>query len=383
MKKEGLLLIFVSAIVILLLISLWLFFGFRLSSQPEELSFISLPSGFKIETFADFGGSIISQPGPNPGPRMLEYKNNTIFVSLTRQGKVIVIEDENQDWIPDRTKTFIDNLNNPHGIAFYQNWTYIAEENRIIRVKDLDNDNIADLETLEILTDLPPGGHFTRTIRIYNDSLFISVGSSCNICYEDDKKRAAIIKCDLDGKNCELFAEGLRNAVGFTLFNSQIWATENSRDLLGNDLPPDEINIVERDKNYGWPVCYGKQIHDADFDKNIYIRNPCEDTVPSFIDLQAHSAPLGLAFNTEDNFPEEYKNKLFIAYHGSWNRDPPTGYKIVYADINTKEVKDFAAGWLTDKNKVLGRPVDILFVKDSMLISDDNAGKIYRVYYEG
>ena len=155
--------------------------------------------------------------------------------------------------------------------------------------------------------------------------------------------------------------------------------------MLGDDLPPDEINIIKEGKNYGWPICFGKNIHDADFDKNTYIRNPCMEPFeePSFIDLQAHSAPLGLAFNFGNNFQEGYNGKLFVAYHGSWNRDEKTGYKIVMIDTKTKEVKDFATGWLTESNKVLGRPVDIIFDEEGMMyVSDDNAGVIYRIWYE-
>ncbi len=136
--------------------------------------------------------------------------------------------------------------------------------------------------------------------------------------------------------------------------------------------------------NYGWPICYGKNIHDTDFDRNVYVRTPCSEPfeTPSLIDLQAHSAPLGLAFYYGDNFPEEYRDSLFVAYHGSWNRKVPTGYKIVSIDMDDFTVKDFAIGWLSGNN-VLGRPVDIIVANDgSLFVSDDNAGRIYRIYYQ-
>jgi glucose/arabinose dehydrogenase len=142
--------------------------------------------------------------------------------------------------------------------------------------------------------------------------------------------------------------------------------------------------VIEDGKNYGWPICYGKNIHDTDFDKNVYIRNPCMEPfeMTSFIDLQAHSAPLGLAFYSGDSFPQEYRGDLFVAYHGSWNRIVPTGYKIVSIDMLNLTVKDFATGWLTNGN-VLGRPVDIIVANDgSLFVSDDNAGKIYRISYK-
>ncbi len=150
------------------------------------------------------------------------------------------------------------------------------------------------------------------------------------------------------------------------------------------NLPPDEINLVEEGKDYGWPICFGKNIHDTDFDKNVYVQNPCMEPLkmPSLIDIQAHSAPLGLAFYYGDNFPQEYRGDLFVALHGSWNRREPTGYKIISIDMNDLTVRDFATGWLQDSN-VLGRPVDIIVAEDgSLFVSDDNAGKIYRISYQ-
>ena len=181
----------------------------------------------------------------------------------------------------------------------------------------------------------------------------------------------------MDG-NCDIYARGIRNAVGFVFHpeTDEMYATENSRDYLGDDLPPDEINIAESNKHYGWPYCYGKNTPDPEFDDG-----NCNSRAPSFVDLQAHSAPLGLAFNFGNNFPEEYKGNLFVAYHGSWNRKVPTGYKVVRVD-KARQVHDFATGWLTD-NKVSGRPVDIIFGKDGvMYISDDNAGLVYRIWYQ-
>ncbi|MBI2148531.1 PQQ-dependent sugar dehydrogenase [Candidatus Woesearchaeota archaeon] len=355
-------------------------FTIRPSIKEKSLDFIELPKGFYIEVFADnIGGSKLSTPGPNPGPRMMGFKNDTVYVAVPSQGEILALEDKNQDSKIDAKNILINGLNRPHSIDFYEDWVYIAEENRVIRVKN--ENNLARLDTLQELVKLPNGGHWTRTIKIFNNSLFISTGSSCNVCIEEDKKRSAIQKCDLDGKNCVIFASGIRNAVGFIQHESKIYATENSRDGLGEDLPPDEINVIEAGKDYGWPYCYGKKIHDTEFDKNQNFKYPCHSTEPSFIDLQAHSAPLGLAVYTGNKFPKEYQGDLLVAYHGSWDRDKPTGYKIVSIDLQTKEVKDFATGWL-DYLTVKGRPVDIINFRDSLLVSDDNAGIIYRIYYE-
>ena len=386
MKKSVALIIIAILAILIAVISQS---GIRPSMKSGATPDIKMPEGFKIDVFADdLGGSAVSYPGPNPGPRMMLLKDGVLLVSVTNMGRVVALFDRNGDKKADETKIFIDKLNNPHGIDYYDGWFYIAEENSVIRVKDLDNNFIADMDTMEVLiSDLPTGGHFTRTLKIHNNSLFVSIGSSCNVCIEEDERRAAILMCTLDGKDCKVFAKGLRNAVGmvFHPITGNLYATENGRDWLGDDLPPDEINLVEEGRNYGWPICYGKNIHDTDFDKNTYIRNPCMEPfeTPSLIDLQAHSAPLGLAFYYGDMFPQEYRGNLFVAFHGSWNRNVPTGYKIIIIDMKDFSVKDFATGWLNGSN-VLGRPVDIIVADDGwLLVSDDNAGKIYRIYYKG
>ncbi len=376
--------IFVVFVFILLAATLALF-GFKPAVKSDSFQYINLPDGFAIDVFAE---SLDGTPVSNPGPRMMLLKDNILFVTIPNIGKVIALPDKNGDKKADSVVTFIGKLNNPHGIDYDSGWFYIAEEKRVIRVKDSNNDLKADLETLEVLIeDLPSGGHFTRTVKIHNNSLYLSMGSSCNVCNEVDERRAAITKCNMDGSNCSVFAKGLRNAVGFVFhsLSGRMYATENGRDWLGDELPPDEINQIEEGKNYGWPICYGRNIHDTDFDKNVYFRNPCMEPfeTPSLIDLQAHSAPLGLAFYYGDSFPKEYRSNLFVAFHGSWNRKVPTGHKIVRIDIDNLTVKDFATGWLEGSN-VLGRPVDIIVADDgSLLVSDDNAGKIYRISYNG
>ena len=184
------------------------------------------------------------------------------------------------------------------------------------------------------------------------------------------------------------YARGLRNTVFFTWDEKgRMWGTDMGRDYLGDDLPPDEINILSEDKNYGWPICYGKNIHDTNFDKNVYIRAPCEEPfeTPAFIDLPAHSAPLGLAF-IPVGWPREYAGNLLVAYHGSWNRSVPTGYKIARITFdaagNYIGAEDFMTGWLVEKG-VIGRPVDLLVNQGVLYISDDRAGVIYKVEYKG
>lgn len=389
-NRRILILIVIAIVMVILAISSIVFIqlGVRPSTDPGSMDDIRLPPGFEIDVYArDLGGSALSFPGPNTAPRMMLLKDGILYVSLTRQGKVVALPDHDNDNKADKTIIFLDGLNNPHGLDFYDGWFYIAEENRVIRIQDRDNDLLADRDTFEVLIDdLPTGGHFTRSIRIHNNSLYLSIGSSCNVCNEQDERRAAISRCDLDGTDCEIFARGLRNAVGivFHPLTGEMYATENGRDMLGDDIPPDEINLVQEGTSYGWPICYGANIHDTQFDRNVYVRNPCEQPfeMPALVDLQAHSAPLGLTFYYGDSFPEQYRGDLFVAFHGSWNRKVPTGYKIVTIDMDDLEVKDFATGWLRGST-VLGRPVDIIMNDEGALfVSDDNAGKIYRIYYQ-
>ncbi len=208
------------------------------------------------------------------------------------------------------------------------------------------------------------------------------------MCEEKDWRYGKILLVNPETKELKPFASGLRNAVFLALEpgSGRIFATEMGRDYLGDDLPPDEINVIQEGKDYGWPWCYGKQVHDGQFDKAGAKKEFCPQTEPSFVDLPAHSAPLGLAFIPAEGWPKEYQGNLLVAYHGSWNRSVPTGYKIVRLKPDGKggygPPEDFITGWLTPENRALGRPVDILALPGGvMYISDDKAGVVYRVVY--
>lgn len=274
---------------------------------------INLPDNFEIDVFAsDLGKSAYVSRGPNNGARFMEFYKDVLFVSLPSANAIIALPDGNKDGKADEAIKVIEGLNSPHGIAFKDDFMYVANEDSVIKVK-IKEDLTADISTKEYITDLPKGGHWTRTIRVKGNNLYISIGSSCNVCIEDDERRASILKCNLDFGKCDIYARGIRNAVGFTFhpLTGEMYATENSRDWLGDDFPPDEINIIKQGKHYGWPFCHGKDMPDPEFgDGN------CNSREPSFIDLQAHSAPLGLAFNIGNNFPDDYKGDLFVAYHG-------------------------------------------------------------------
>ncbi|MBI4062441.1 sorbosone dehydrogenase family protein [Candidatus Gottesmanbacteria bacterium] len=325
---------------------------------------LTLPDGFSISIFAQGLGN----------PRVLAWDpNGTLLASVPSQGKVVALTDPQV--------TVASGLNRPHGIAFLGSTLYIAETNQVAMYDyDLQAKRASNKKKI---IDLPTGGnHITRTIGFDRDrKLYISVGSSCNVCV-DGEHRAKILVANADGSDLKIYASGLRNSVFFTWHSKthELWATEMGRDLIGDNIPPDEINIIKEGNFYGWPYCYGKNTEDKTFTPS----KTCRGAQPSYIDLQAHSAPLGLAF-IPSNWPAEYRDDLLIAYHGSWDRTEPTGYKIVRAKLdaqgNFEGIEDFITGWLTSDG-ALGRPADLLFAPDgSLYISDDKAGVIYRVTY--
>ncbi|PIS04661.1 MAG: sorbosone dehydrogenase [Candidatus Buchananbacteria bacterium CG10_big_fil_rev_8_21_14_0_10_42_9] len=346
-----------------------------------------LPDGFSISVFAQGFTK----------PRVLTFDPvGNLVVSDTTTGTVYAMPDKNGDGVADENIPIVTRLNRPHGLAWRcidECELYIAESDQLA-IYDYDKANLKAANKRK-LVDLPSGGnHYTRTLLFRpspnENELLISIGSSCNVCNEEDSRRAKTLSYNVETKELKDFGTGLRNAVFMQIHpvTGEIWVTEMGRDLLGDDIPPDEINIVREGNNYGWPTCYGKNIHDISFDKNTYIRAPCDDLfeTPSHIDIQAHSAPLGLAFIPEEGWPESWWYDLIVAYHGSWNRTEPTGYKLVRFPLDasgkqTGEVEDLISGWLTAKG-ALGRPVDVLILPGGvMYISDDKAGVIYKVTY--
>ncbi|MDP2692995.1 MAG: PQQ-dependent sugar dehydrogenase [bacterium] len=339
-----------------------------------------LPEGFEISIYAR----------DLPGARVMAFDSQgQLWVSQTKENKVSVVRADNNGNLV--VSTVFSGLNRPHGLAFDPldpYLLYIAEEDKISRVR-INSDG-----GLEKLVDLDSGGnHYSRTIAFGpDDRLYISIGSTCNVCNEKNEQRAKIYSMNKDGSDFKEYARGLRNTVFFTwsYVDGRMWGTDMGRDLLGDNLPPDEINIIEEGRNYGWPTCYGKNIHDTEFDKNTYIRNPCMEPfeAESYIDLPAHVAPLGLAFVPEEGWPEEYWYDLLVAYHGSWNSSKPVGYKIARLKLDDKGnylgSEDFVSGWLTQNNEALGRPVDVITQSGGiMYVSDDKAGVIYKIIYTG
>ncbi|HTE48560.1 MAG TPA: PQQ-dependent sugar dehydrogenase [Candidatus Paceibacterota bacterium] len=364
------------------------------SNTVSSLPGFILPAGFSLNIFAK----------NVPDARVIEMDpKGRILVSEPSEGKIVALIDKDNNHISDEQKILASGLNRPHGMAFNCNnvagqcFLYVAENDALLRFSyDADTPALGNKEKLMSIGSSPNNHHFTRSLLFLpspnEDTLLISVGSSCNVCHETDPDNATILSYNIKTGKKEVYAKGLRNAVFMTLnpVSGKVFATEMGRDNVGDNIPPDEINIIEKKndqpQNYGWPICYGKNIHDTQFDKNTYIRNPCMAPfeTPSFIDLQAHSAPLGLSFIPEEGWGEEYWHNLLVAYHGSWNRTSPTGYKIVRIKMNSKGeylgTEDFITGWLTKGGKKTGRPVDIkVFPGGVAYISDDESGVIYKL----
>ncbi len=343
------------------------------ASLPASAFEITLPEGFQIERFVD---------GLDKPRFMALSPDNYLFVTDMAKGKVFGILDMSTMKVKNKTgtKVFAEGLKIPHGIAFYDGYLYVGETSQIVRYKY--NGFHKKLGEKEIIVpEIPTKGHFTRTVSFGPDKkMYISIGSSCNVCIEEDKRRATIMRFNPDGTGGEIFATGLRNSVGLTWHpeSKELWATDNGRDWLGDNLPPDEVNIVQEGKDYGWPFCYGDKVPDPDFNDP----KTCERTVAPVVEIQAHSAPLGLTFYNGSMFPDDYKGDLFIAYHGSWNRSIPTGYKVVRVKIKDGKpvsTEDFATGWMTATEK-FGRPVDVLVGKNGELfVTDDLGGVIYKI----
>ena len=340
---------------------------------------LNLPVGFQIGVF---------QGGLGNARLMTWSPEGTMVVSEQgSRGQVTILADTNGDGVADKRTVFASGLNNPHGLAFHDGYLYIANTNQVIRYR-WQGGAAAQGNAETIVDNIPTGGHSTRTIVFGpDDKLYLSVGSSCNVCNETNSLRAAIWQYNADGSGGRLYARGLRNAVGLAWQpgTTNLYATNNGRDGLGDNIPPETINLVGDGKDYGWPYCHNGTIVDPEFGN----KGNCAQVTKPAVEMQAHSAPLGLAFASGNMLPAAYSGDLFVAFHGSWNRSEKTGYKVVRARFAngqpTGQVEDFITGWLsTSDGSSWGRPVDVSVGPDGALyISDDALGVIYRVTYSG
>ena len=358
------------------------------SEFDELLKKISLPDGFKIDVYAS---------GVENARSMTISPSGTVFVGNRKADNVFALIDSDKDGKVDKKYLITDKLTNmPNGVVFHNGNLYVAEVNKIWLFENVEK-NLQKIDAVGyypeepiLISDKFPSDkhHGWKYISIGPDNkLYVPVGAPCNICESKDEIYSTITRMDLDGKNQEIYARGVRNTVGFTWHpeTGEMWFTDNGRDMLGDNYPPCELNRVQvPNKHYGYPYCHGGDISDPEFGS----KYPCDNFVKPVQNLGPHVAPLGVKFYDGNMFPDEYKGDIFIAEHGSWNRTKKIGYRISRVKIeNNKSLgyEPFIYGWLEkDKNDAWGRPVDIVFLEDgSMLISDDYANVIYRVTYEG
>ncbi|MGH7537050.1 MAG: PQQ-dependent sugar dehydrogenase [Gemmatimonadales bacterium] len=336
---------------------------------PQEIlgHTLYLRSGFKIGVFADqLGGVRYLALGPE----------GAVYASRSGAGRIVKLVDANGDGVAESVTDAATGLSAPFGIAFRGDTMYVGQPGSIIRF-------VPGVATPQpVVSGIPGGGHSTRTVVFGPDGqMYVAVGSSCNVCDEGNPRRAAVTRFNPDGTGEHRFATGLRNSVGLAFHptTGELWATNNDRDNLGDEVPPEHLNILKDGKWYGWPQCWMPGQRNPE-----YPTADCSTVEPPAITFQAHSAPLGMAFYTGTTFPG-YQGDAFMAYHGSWNRSVPTGAKVVHVEVQNGKpvaIEDFVVGWQLGDGSRWGRPVAVLPLPDgSLLISDDSGGRIWRVTY--
>ena len=342
------------------------------AQTDSVLADIQLPDGFSIEVYAS--------DVPNARSMALGDKG-TVFVATRSDGRIFALQPTESG--PPAVITLAKGLRTPNGIDFLDGDLYVAETKRLLRFRDIEN-RLHDAPDFEVLDDTFPQErhHGWRYMKFGPDGkLYMSIGAPCNVC---DRTGFGIIqRMDPDGANKETFAHGVRNSVGLEFHprTGELWFTDNGRDMLGDDLPPGELNHApEAGLHFGFPYCHGGEVADPEFGD----QRSCEEFTKPARKLGPHVAPLGLEFYDGEMFPEAYRGSAFIAEHGSWNRSKKIGYRITRVRMNGDRPVDyevFAEGWLQGE-RVSGRPVDLLILEDgSMLVSDDHAGRIYRIRY--
>lgn len=372
---------YLQIIIIFLLIELTFFSCASSNSNSDSnsnLDKITLPDGFQISIYAE----------DVPGARSMELSpDGTLFVGSRDEGNVYAVRDNDGDYVADEVFIIDEELYMPNGVQFRDGDLYVAEINRVTKYENID----AHLENPPepvIVNDAFPDDkwHGWKFIRFSPDGLlYVPVGVPCNVCEKDDDRYGTIMRMKPDGSDLEIYAEGVRNTVGFDWHpeTTELWFTDNGRDWMGDNKPPDELNYApQKGMHFGFPYCHGKDIADDEYGKGV----DCDQYTPPAINLGPHVAALGMRFYTGDMFPAEYQHQIFIAEHGSWNRRIPIGYRITLVRLEGNEAvsyETFAEGWL-EAGDYWGRPVDVLIMPDgSLLVSDDYSGTIYRITYEG
>lgn len=349
------------------------------SALPIER--LRLPDGFKIEVYADSIDGARSMAMGDDG---------TLFVGTRNENRVYAIQDRDNDFRADNIIILDTALQMPNGVAYKDGSLYVAEVGRLLRYDNIESQLNNPPKPTVVYDDYPTEFHHGWKYIAFgpDDKLYVPVGAPCNICDStaSDKRFSTITRMDADGSNREVYAQGVRNTVGFTWHpdTKEMWFTDNGRDMLGDDIPPCELNrVTEAGQHFGFPYCHGGVVKDPEFGD----QRPCSDFVAPVVAFGAHVAPLGVKFYTGTMFPEKYKGMALVAQHGSWNRTKKVGYSILQLQLEgnkTVSNETFIDGWLDEESQErFGRPVDILQLKDgSLLISDDFGDAIYRVSYD-
>jgi glucose/arabinose dehydrogenase len=348
----------------------------RIAFQPGLLQRLKVPSGFQVSVFASNTGE----------PRMMAVgPDGSVYVTRPQQADVIRLTDRNGDGKSDGMTTIASGIKLVHGIQIHNGKLYLAGVNDVY-VSDLNGQNREKL-----IANLPDGGnHPNRTIGIGPDNqLYISIGSTCNDCDESNPEHATILKAPLNGGKRQIFARGLRNTIGFDWHpqTNELWGMDHGSDGRGDNQPPEELNRLQSNSDYGWPYCFGKKQPDPikKDPKGTTKAEYCKTTIPIMLGYQAHSAPIEMIFYEGKQFPQDYHGDAFVAMHGSWNRSTPVGYKVArirFENGKPQTFEDFLTGFFVGKNGQFGRPAGLAVSKDgSLLISDDENGVIYRVAY--
>jgi glucose/arabinose dehydrogenase len=362
------------------------------SEPPAKLN-LTLPAGFEISIFAKLDAA----------PRMMAFdKNGNLFVALSQKNEIIMLPDTNRDGLSEASILVSKDLNMPNGLTFVGDDLLVANQDGVVKFTKIENKWSTPKP---FISNLPYGHHTVKTIKLGPDNhLYLNVGSSCNVCIEENPLRATILRYTLEGKPAgaletlgrhapnPTWASGLRNSQGFAWHpkTGAMFATNNGADMrsdkkngkVNDELPPEHFNKIEPGKHYGWPYCWGNKVEDPNFKGT---DNFCQTTTPPAITFTSHSTPIGVTFLDKSNWATEYKSDAVVALHGSWNRVELSGYKLVRVKFNGEtpvEVVDFATGWL-QKNQAWGRPVDVVVGPDGALyVSDDRANVIYRIHYK-
>lgn len=369
------------------------------ASEPPEKLNLNLPTGFEAAVYAKLDSM----------PRMMAFDTvGNLFVSSAKSGHVIMLSDTDHDGVAEAPVIIADHLNAPHGLAFINGALLIANQDGVVK---LTKENNTWSSPKPFISHLATGGHTLKTIKIGPDNhLYLNVGSSCNVCNENDPTRATILRYTPAGKPAgalavvgrhtalpPIWANGLRNSQGFAWHptTQKMFATNNGADMrsatkggqVNDDLPPEHINHIQRGHHYGWPHCWADINNPSQMftDPNFSGADGfCETATAPAITLTSHATPIGITFLDKSHFPSEFKADAIVALHGSWNREQLSGYKLVriqFKNGQPNRVVDFATGWLNN-NKAWGRPVDVTVGPDGALyVSDDRAGYIVRIVY--